>query len=68
VSVTVSFVSVRSAVTVQRASSLDHSARTTRWWKRMCRSMPRSRAVSRTYSRIAGPSAIALAAFQGRKR
>ncbi len=48
VSVTVSPVSVRSASTVQRASSLDQAAATTRWLKRMWRSMPPSRAVSRT--------------------
>ncbi len=43
-------------------------ALTTRWWKRMWRSMSPSRAVSRTYSRIDGPSAIDLAAVHGRKR
>jgi hypothetical protein len=48
VSVVVSALSVRRAVTVQRASSLDHSARSTWWPKRMLRSMPFSRAVSVT--------------------
>jgi hypothetical protein len=46
VSVVVSALSVRRAVTVQRASSLDHSAATTRWPKRMWRSTSYSRAVS----------------------
>jgi hypothetical protein len=68
VSSTVSPVSVRSACTVQRASGVDHAARTTRWPKRMCSSMPASLAVSRTYCRIAGPSAIALASVHGRNR
>jgi hypothetical protein len=39
---------MRSASTVQRASLVDHAARLTRWWKRMCFSMPFSAAVSRT--------------------
>ena len=58
---TVSPLSVRSTSTVQRASSVDHSARTTLWLKRIFSSTPYSRAVSPTYFRIDGPSAIALA-------
>ena len=49
---TVSPVSVRSAVTCQRASSVDQSAGTIRWLKRMCSSMPASAAVSLMYCRI----------------
>ena len=60
--------SVRSASTFQRASSLDHSAATTRWWKRIFSSIPLSRAVCRTYSRIEGPSVIDFAAVHGLKR
>ena len=65
---TVSPSSPRSAVTVHCASSEDHSARTTRWLKRIFESIPFSRAVSLTYSRIDGPSAIAFASSQGLKR
>jgi len=54
-------------VTVQRASSLDQAARTTRVRNRIRSSTPFSRAVSRTYSRIEGPSAIALALDHGLK-
>jgi hypothetical protein len=68
VSSTVSPLSVRSTPTVQRASSVDQSALTTRWWKRILRSMPYMLAVSFTYLRIAGPSAIAFASGHGRKR
>ncbi len=66
VSVTVSPVSVRSAVTVQQASSDDQSARTIRWWKRILRSMPASDAVSRMYCRIESPSAIDFSPLHGR--
>ena len=51
-------VSVRSACTVQRESSLDHSARTTLCPYRIFSSTPYSRAVSLMYLRIAAPSAI----------
>ena len=52
--------------TVHRLSCVDHSAPVTWWWKRMCSSSRYSRAVARTYSRIAGPSAMALAWVHGR--
>jgi hypothetical protein len=39
-------VSLRRAVTVQRASGVDHSAESTWWWKRIVSWMPYSRAVS----------------------
>ena len=69
VSRTASPVSVRSASTVQRASALDHSARTTRWPKRMASSTPWSRAVvARCSAGSTAPSAIAFASFHGRKR
>jgi hypothetical protein len=63
--VTVSPVSVLSAVTVHRASSEDQSARMTLWLKRMCRSTACSAAVSLTYERIVEPSAIDFDARQG---
>ena len=53
--------------TVQRAVSEDQEAEVTPWPKRMCRSTPYSAAVSRTYFRIDGPSAIALASVHGLK-
>ena len=62
----VSPVSVRSAVTCQRASALDQSAAVTRWWKRMCVSTPDSVAVSLMYCRIESPSAIDFSPSQGR--
>jgi hypothetical protein len=62
----VSPVSVRSAVTAQRASAVDQSARTMRWWNLMCSPTPVSRAVSRMYRRIDGPSAIDSRRFHGR--
>jgi hypothetical protein len=66
VSVTDSPVSVLHASTVQRASSLDHWARTTRCWNRMCSSMPFSRAVSWIYRQIESPSAMAFEPVHGR--
>ena len=39
-------VSVRRAVTVQSACSLDHSAASTRWWKRILSRTPYSSAVA----------------------
>jgi hypothetical protein len=59
-------VSVRSAVTVQRASDDDHSADTIRWLKRIFSSMPLSAAVSLMYCRIDGPSAIDFSPSHGR--
>ena len=49
--------SLRVAVTVQRASSLDHEACVTLCPKRMWSVMPFSRAVSSMYSRMSVPSA-----------
>ncbi len=57
---------VRTAVTVQVAVSLDQSARVTRWFSLMALSSPSSRTVSRMYSRIESPSAIAFGAVHGR--
>ena len=65
---TVSSVSVRSASTVHRDSSLDQSAPTTRWLNLILLSIAYSLAVSRTYFRIAGPSAIVFASGHGRNR
>ncbi len=59
-------VSVRSAVTCQRASSLDQSAAMIRWLKRMCSSIPDSAAVSLMYCRIDAPSAIDFSPSHGR--
>ena len=56
----------RSASTVQSASAEDHEARFTAWPNRIFRSTPYAAAVSRTYFRIAGPSAIAFASVHGR--
>ena len=64
--VTVSPVSVRSAVTVQWASSVDQSAATMRWRNRMWSPTPVSLAVSRMYSRIEAPSAMDSRRGQGR--
>ena len=57
---------VRTAVTVQREAALDHSALTTRVLSRMWASRPSSATVSRMYSRIESPSAMAFASVQGR--
>ena len=59
--------SPRRTVTVQRAWSLDHCARTTVAPNRIRSSTPNSRAVSRTYSRIDGPSAMPFVLDHGRK-
>jgi hypothetical protein len=56
---------VSSIRTVQRACSEDQDASITLVWKRMCRSMPNSAAVSRRYARIFAPPAIASSSFQG---
>ena len=56
------------ASTVHKASSVDHSARTTLCPNRICRSIPASAAVSRTYARIDGPSAMAVSLVHGRNR
>ena len=56
------------ASTVHCASALDQDARFTRSPNRIWRSMPASAAVSRTYCRIEGPSAMALAPVHGRQR
>ena len=57
--------SLRVAVTVQRASSLDHEACVTLCPKRMWSVMPFSRAVSSMYSRMSVPSAMVCVFFQG---
>ena len=46
---------------------LAYEADSTRCWNRIWRSIPNSWAVSRRYFRMEGPSAMALASFQGRK-
>jgi hypothetical protein len=57
---------VSRASTVHFESRLDQLARSTRCRYWIFRSMPYASAVSRTYARIDGPSAIALGSVQGR--